>query len=1021
MNGRAYIVGWASWLLMGLLASQLHAQSTDVAFVRYTTDQGLSNDGITAIARDQRGFIWIGTLNGLNRFDGIEFKIYKRTGKPADLPGNYIVNGGIKPDRNGFLWISTNRGLYRFDPVREQGQTISLPLLNDQQADNDFISPVHFDREGKGWFSSIEHLYRIDPITLELTTFSLPFPVAGTYDEPFADRNGQLWLHVQDALYQFDANTQHYTYLLGRDQQHANAQVDIGGLYETVAGELYAMTSQQGLLRYDRERKRFTPSLSQPQLITALAESNDSDERSSFWLGGTDQLTRYEPTQHRYTHFKRIVDDGSSYPGGMTVQLLADSLSGIIWVGTVRGLAAIDPVGTKFGSQRVHANTNGQLTDNVQVVAQDYKADSLYWGLTGQGTLFRWNRAARLLCPIQTPGAMEGRLAHSFIQDKRGSIWIGLQDGVGVYDPARKHWRMYQDYSSQTLNRSVTNRGPMTTVDRLSIRSLYEDHTGRIWVGAGKQGLFWYDSATDRFRPWPLTPFIPLPAGISRIQEDSQGRLWVLTTKGLIRISADRSRHSRVSIHKANPAVQPSDQLQSTFMISRKDELWLSGIDFLVRADTNGRVQQTYTLANGLLADHIFGIAEDQRGHIWLSTDEQLHELDPKNGHFHYYSKASGLLTNTFFEPITENRQGELLIGTEGGFSYFQPEQLRQNRRPPPVAITEIRVNNVVRRAGPGQTIQLVPGETTLTVSFAALNYSQSQKNTYAYRLVGFDKDWIVTNARTVTYTNLAPGEYQLQLRGANNDGLWNLTGTTVRINVVPAFHQTIWFKFLMVAIGLGLFWSVYRYRQLQQQKLARIRDRIAKDLHDDMGSTLSSIRIFSDVLQTQIADTKPEAVPLLQRISTNAATLAESMQDIIWTIKAQHDGLSDVVSRMREFGLRLTEAKGIRFSMNVTEPFPAMKLNIEQRRNLYLIFKESVNNAIKYADCSELTVSLSIIGRQLSIQIDDNGRGFEPTLIRSGNGLTNLKTRAQDIGGTIQISSSPGVGTTIKLTATIL
>jgi signal transduction histidine kinase len=237
---------------------------------------------------------------------------------------------------------------------------------------------------------------------------------------------------------------------------------------------------------------------------------------------------------------------------------------------------------------------------------------------------------------------------------------------------------------------------------------------------------------------------------------------------------------------------------------------------------------------------------------------------------------------------------------------------------------------------------------------------------------------------------------------------------------VIPAYYQTLWFKLLILAVIIGALWGIYRNRQIQQQRVARIRDRIAKDLHDDIGSTLSSIRIFSDVVQTQIADVRPESVPLLERISANATTLAESMQDIIWTIKVRHDGLDDVVSRMREFGLRLTEAKGVKFTMTVTEPFPVLKLNVEQRRNLYLIFKESVNNAVKYADCTRVDVTLHVTGRQLHVLIQDDGQGFDPATVRSGNGLANLQTRAHDIRAKLDVRSAPGAGTSISLTATL-
>ncbi|QIP15627.1 hypothetical protein G8759_24835 [Spirosoma aureum] len=1018
-------LGWIGWLLAVWLSVGLHAQSAEVPFVRYTTEQGLSNDVITAIAKDQRGFMWIGTLNGLNRFDGLQFKIYKRTGQAKDLPGNYIVSNGITPDRNGYLWVSTNRGLYRFDPLRERGQTILLPQLQDKQADNDFISPVRFDQAGMGWFSSVDRLYRIDPQTLQLTAYSLPYAMPTSYATPVPDRRGQLWLFMPGTIYKFDQVTRQWTYVIGKKPLHATGAVDVIGLFESRNGQLFAQLEPWGLLHYDAKTNRFVKYLDRQLLVTEMAEAKGADGKPVFWLGGLSQLTRYEPDKNKYTDFARMTDDPNSYPGGITGPLYGDSLTNALWVGTTHGLAIIDPLALKFGRQLVRVANDKELIENVQIIKQDRHKDPVYWGITDKVNLFRWNRQQADLKAIPVPTSIAGKKSYALTQDLTGRVWVGLEDGVGIYNPTTNQWQYRQNFLSDeasftTDKRKLSVPNSSKSYPRVSVRHLYHDRRGRLWLGSVRQGLFWYDPATDQIHSWPIKGDSGRHLGVSRIQEDARGRLWVLTTRGLFRISPERNHTVRLQIKTTGRTVQPSDQLQSTFLVDKAGNVWLSGIDFLVKADTTGRVSQTYTLANGLLADHIFGIAEDKRGHLWLATDEQLHELDPATGRFQYYSKASGLLTNSLFQPITQNRQGELFIGAEGGFTYFRPEQLRQNRVPPPVVITEVRVNNHLRTLEPAQSIQLAPGETTLTIGFAALNYSQSAKNRYAYRLVDFDDEWITTDARTATYTNLAPGNYQLRIRAANNDGVWNQTGTTLLIRVIPAYYQTLWFKLLILAVIMGALWGIYRNRQNQQQRVNRIRDRIAKDLHDDIGSTLSSIRIFSDVVQAQIADIRPESVPLLQRISANATTLAESMQDIIWTIKARHDGLDDVVSRMREFGLRLTEAKGITFTMTVGEPFPVLKLNVEQRRNLYLIFKESVNNAVKYADCMRVDVTLTVTGRQLHVLIQDDGQGFDTGTVRSGNGLANLQTRAHDIRAKLNIISAPGAGTSISLTATL-
>lgn len=993
------LIGW----VLALLPQRVGAQTLETSFRRFTTEQGMSRDEVTALAQDKRGFLWVGTLNGLNRFDGAQFKVFKRTDSAASLPGNHVLTNGITPDPFGYLWIATIRGLCRFDPVREQGLTVPLPQLRDQLADNDFVSPVGFDSTGQGWFASIDQLYRIDPRTLRRTAYSLPYVVPNECPLPFPAARGKVWLISQGAIYLFDPASRRYQYVQGQDLTHPNAPEYFQRLVPGRQQRWYA-AARQGVFRYDAAQQRFVAEGARTVNVQTLVETRGPEGQPSCWIGTSGQLTYYDPLHKRYTDLVHSPDDTHSYPGRITLALLNDERTGMLWVGTTRGLAVIDPLSNRFKRQFVRSADPKRYLEDVRVVHQDRWHDSLYWLLTYQPGLMRWERQHQKLTAVLNPPP--GYL-YDLAQDTQGQLWVGINGGLAVYNPATSRWQL----------RPIRLAAKTPAVPgEVTVEHVLLDRQEQLWLGSAEHGLLRYDLKRNQTSVYPL----PIEAGVAcqvhRLQEDRRGRLWVLTSLGLFRLSADRQRVQPIRPQASTPAVHQSDRVQSTFLLDGHDNLWLSSLGLVVQADTNGRVRHTYTLANGLRADYTFGLAEDQRGHLWLATDEQLHELDPTKHQFQYYGQSSGFLVNSMYQTFTTNRQGELFIGARGGFSYFQPTQLRRNQVPPPVAVTEIRVNNQPRPVE--AQVELQPGEQTLTVAFAALNFSQAQKNRYAYRLEGFDPTWTSTDARTVTYTNLAPGHYILRIRAANNDGVWNQTGQTLAVRVQPAYYQTLWFKALLVAAGAAVLWGIYRYRQNQQLQLAGVRDRIAKDLHDDIGSTLSSIRIFSEVAQVQLADAHPATVSLLQRISTNASTLAESMQDIIWTIKTNHDGLPDVVTRMREFGLRLTEAKGIRFTMQVAEPFPALRLSVEQRRNLYLIFKESVNNAVKYADCTHLQVKLSVSGRQLQLLIEDDGRGFDLATARTGNGLANLETRAHDIRGHITFTTAPGAGTAVALTA---
>jgi signal transduction histidine kinase len=314
--------------------------------------------------------------------------------------------------------------------------------------------------------------------------------------------------------------------------------------------------------------------------------------------------------------------------------------------------------------------------------------------------------------------------------------------------------------------------------------------------------------------------------------------------------------------------------------------------------------------------------------------------------------------------------------------------------------------------------LTLQPDENTLIVEYAALDYSRPEKIQYAYWIQQnkADTQWNLTTQRSLTFTNLAPGDYILHLKVRGPSGAMSREELTLAIKVRPQFYDTWWFWGLILCAVIAILFLFYKIRKEQKSRLERMRNRIATDLHDDMGSTLSSIRIFSDVVKRQVADKQPQSAPLLDKISNNAAQLSENMQDIIWTIKQDHDKLEDLVTRIREFGLKLCDAKDIEFKVHISDSFRTSRLNPEQRRNLYLIFKECLNNAIKYSGCDTIQLFITQQGKHLKMVIQDNGKGFKEGEIKKGNGLNNISKRAREIKGNATIESGQGKGTRIDV-----
>ncbi|GAA4405777.1 hypothetical protein GCM10023187_24530 [Nibrella viscosa] len=985
------------------------AQVTDISFLHYTTDQGLSNDEVKCILKDRRGFMWFGTVNGLNRFDGQRFKVYRRAGKQKDLPGNYII--GLTLDPDGIIWVATNLGLCRLDPDREAFRQIVIPPNRDQIGDNDVVYPLILDKEGYGWFSGVDQLYRIDRKTLQLTVYPLPQNAHSQSVRLYIDRRNTFWVFTEGVIYRFDPARRQYTYVLGRDSRHPQSDLQAINLFEDSRQQLWLFTLGRGLLRYEPAHDRFTDVPDKLTNIHSLCEDRTPDGRPFFWGGGGETgLFSLDPVTLQYTVVRPEPRDPLSHNGSPVAVFYRDEQTGVIWMGTEWGIEKLDPYALKVKRKWLPIPAQGGRTERVRFVSQDRLNPDLYWIGTRQEGLWKWNRRLDTFTRIMDKRGLLKQGFFRMVQDKRGIIWLSMPYNLVQYDPQHNTWLYKDDWAPKAEQKNLND-----------VFDLAIDRTGQIWFSSAGQ-VYSVNPATGQLRPRPLPESVN-NENAPRIYEfcdDSQGRMWVYTVAGLFRYEAQRTEAVRIPLRLADTSLRFSDRIFITFSVDSRDRLWIGNIGFLAQADTTGRVTKTYNSDNGLMADHVLAMKEDKAGQLWLATDTYLHRLNPETGEFQYFQKDNGLFSNFIISnsvnTMSRNAQGELFIGFINAFNYFDPLRLARNTVPPPVAVTSVLVNNQPRTLDDSRLIALHPGDNSLSVEFAALNYSQPEKNQYAYQLVGFDKGWVNTSARTATYTNLEPGNYTLRIKAANNDGVWNQEGLELGVRVIPAYYQTWWFQLLCVLVVTAAGYAVYRNREAQRQKLEGIRNRIATDLHDDMGSTLSSIRIFSDVVQQQIQPVRPEAVPILQRISTSATTLSESMQDIIWTIQTKYDSLEDVVTRMREFGLKMAEARDIRFMMDVSDKFHSTRLNVEQRRNLYLIFKESLNNAVKYADCTTINVFLTVVGKHLKLVIEDNGRGFDPKTVRQGNGLQNLQKRANEIKGQLTLQAAPGAGTRIEL-----
>ncbi|MGE5682068.1 MAG: triple tyrosine motif-containing protein, partial [Bacillota bacterium] len=376
-----------------------------------------------------------------------------------------------------------------------------------------------------------------------------------------------------------------------------------------------------------------------------------------------------------------------------------------------------------------------------------------------------------------------------------------------------------------------------------------------------------------------------------------------------------------------------------------------------------------------------------------------------------------------------KSRKGEMFFGGINGLNSFSPDSIKDNTFVPPIVITDFLIFNKPVKADNDSPLKCSITETNEIVldynqsvfsfEFAALHFSDPSKNQYQYKLEGFDKDWSYSNTRRfVTYTNLDPGTYIFRVRGSNNDGIWNIQGASVKIIILPPFWRTWWFILISGLLIVAGIWVIVAVRMRHLLDIERLRLKISADLHDDIGTRLTEISMLSDIAyhmhdkgdSTEIKET-------VKKVGSIARSLIDNMSDIIWLINPKKDTLYELFLKLRDSYEEIFSYSQILLHINNMKFLEQVKLPIEYRKHLYLIFKEALNNSLKYSKCTEISINAQINGRILDITLYDNGIGFDVNKETCGNGLVNMKNRAEAIKGNLRIQSKKGEGTMIKFT----
>ncbi|MHA4809444.1 ligand-binding sensor domain-containing protein [Flavitalea flava] len=1008
------------------------SESGPVRFEHYTTTEGLSSSQIRAISQDRYGFIWIATTDGLNRFDGRQFTIYRHLANDSNSLVNNIINS-IAPDADGKLWIATNNGLCYYDFSDDRCHSIDIRSNNGEPIDRYRVYQVLAGKEKRIWYTTLTQLHFLEPDG-SIHSFDLPSGLKAHILTLLEDDQGRIWIGTNNnSILLFDWRKNLFAFIplhVDAAYPNRNPTLSVTRISQQSADTFLACTWNGGLQQIIMPRDPFSGHDFSILPCPDRLEKNESKRivtsicpspcRQQFWVATYGNgLALYDKTLNQFiAHQHHLAAEKKSLCNEFVNAVFLDA-SGILWIGTDEGLDKFDTLANRFSALIIPELTGGNLhkQEVVELIADrdDTSRNGLWMAASGQGLLYydAGKGVRHFYRTLPTEGHRSVSCSvNCLFQDRAGTLWVGTKEAVYTFDKKKKLFKRLLTDSSWMGAGSVT--------------AIMEDSKGRMWFSVFDKGVYRYCPGTGQWKGYrhPADNSSGLPDDhVFCLLEDSRKRIWIGTqNQGLCMLEPERDAWTIYRQLEKNNGSLPDNNVYA-LLEDKFGQLWIGTENGLARMNLRDNTIKTFTTADGLCNNDIYDLAQSPDQHIWLATNNGLSDFDPFSGKFRNYYTNDGLPGNSLEGAFRCLPSGRIVLGMAGGICYFNAAGLMTNRKIPEVVITAFNIFDApypIKRIGTRiEPVGLNYKQNMITFHFTALNFTNSANNRYAYKLEGFDKGWTYCGNRTsATYTNLDGGSYDFRVKASNNDGLWNEKGTDLRLIISPPFRKTGWFYLLVLVCMASAFYIFYRIRLIQLLQLHKMRANIARDLHDDIGSTLSSISMMSRmaVENPDHPTLKEKSAELLSTIARASKQAMDQMSDIVWSIDPINERLENILIRMREYAGEMLEAADIRLCFETDDKAGRLSMSLKNRKEFLLIFKEAVNNLAKYSGANRAFISLTCQGNKLHLRVEDNGIGFDTTHESKGNGLKNMRERAAVLGALLTIGSHPGGGTIIKV-----
>lgn len=964
-------------MLVFLFGTTMHAQVLPSG--TYTTRDGLPSNTILAVFQDSRGYIWIGTNNGLSRYDGAQFATYSTV---QGLSNNWITDITESPREPGTLWIGTIAGGVN----RLRNGSISVFRPGKDDASNN-ISSVAVDTSGTAWATTSYGLFMIRGDSIQRVTQV----EGGRSDHLMALDDGTVWL--------------------ARDN-HLSFHAPNESVWVSVPSP--------------------SPALG---FITELARS----KTGGVWVGwSSGRVTRMQgitgvyELRGRFGVPQRIADDGN----------------GRLWIKTRKALITL-PLLSPENARLVPFTPEERVpADVIPPMLMDAESN-LWLGTWLNGLVKLSDRNLHM-----TPARFSPRDAYSTsaTSDRGGHIWVSARGGivefypdnaagwrqhfhrlegispdedcyVGLYDRSGRIWLIskgYREIRAFNVHSEPARPGrlfPSTVLRRGRhfpegmLLSLFVDAQNRMFISIGKVGI-----AVVSLDPPVLQGIMTQGDGIPgqnvrALLQDNAGQIWMGGWNDGVSVFSPGSTFPRFVRRYAVSDGLPDNSIQALHQ-DRSGVMWIGTRHGGVARLEQGRLR-TISMNDGLLSNSIWRIEEDEHDRLYLLTDAGIERIDRNTG-APLMQKSELLVPQGGTLGIVTGKY--IWYASTEGLTTYDYAAASTGARPPPVHIRSLTVNGRILAIEQG--IELPFSQNTCTIEYVGISYRDEKAVRYQYRLSGVDSGWSPSIAhRSVTFANLHPGRYLFEVRAISGEGVASTVPASLAFSIIPPIWQRWWFITLAVAVAGTFLYAGFRYRVRHILELERLRTRIAADLHDDVGTNLSSMMLTTQIMERKFPLSEEERREL-DRIRVTAGHTREMLKDIVWFLNPQNDSPENFIFKLKEIAERILQDTPFRFHTSGVEHLE--HVNLEAKRNIVLMFKEILTNIVKHAQAASVDIDATCRSGSFFLTVGDDGRGFDMGAPSTGNGIVNLRTRTRTVGGQIEIRSAPGEGTLIRLSMNI-